>query len=422
MGARLTTKEFITVCKKVHKGLYRYNKTFYTLAHNYVTINCPIHGEFEQKASVHKNGHGCKVCKNIENGKNRRFDIGLIQNKIDNINGVGKYKILKHSEYINRDSDISVGCLQCGKVIRKSARLWWECNYSCPKCYPRRLEYVSDLEKSILRYIKLIYKEDIIQSDREIISPYELDIVLPDIKLAIEVNGTYWHSDKIKGVDYHYNKTATVQGQGYSLFYIWEDQWINKTKRMIIKSMLKSKLGKIKNKIYARKTTVKKLDKTPMQFYNNNHLQGAVGATYNYGLFLEDELVSAMSFKKDGELIRFTTKINTQVIGGFSKLLKAFERDNPQIKEIVSFSDNDYSDGKVYKENGFKIIKELKQDYFYIKPLANYLLIRKHKSSMRKEKLGIRNSVTTEKEYVESLGLLRCYNSGKIKWRYFTNV
>ena len=50
----------------------------------------------------------------------------------------------------------------------------------------------------------------------------------------------------------------------------------------------------------------------------------------NLGLFYEDELIQAISITFKGwhdgntELTRMTTKLNTQVVGGFSKLISYF--------------------------------------------------------------------------------------------------
>lgn len=282
-----------------------------------------------------------------------------------------------------------------------------------------RVNKFSELELSIQKYIKILYSKPILINDRDIIKPYELDIVLPKSKLAIECNGNYWHSDIHKPNYYHYDKTIEARKAGYSLFHIWEDQWFNKSKRKIIKSMLKAKLGLIKTKIYARKTVVKELDKTPIQFYKENHLQGSVTSTYSYGLYYLDDLVAVMSFNKSGELVRFCNKINLQVVGGFSKLL-SYVIKLKLFNEIISFSDNDYSDGAMYKNNGFTIVKELKQDYFYISRFLDGSFKRHHKFSMRKSKIAKKYGLTikgkTERELTRELNLLRCYNSGKIKW------
>ena len=58
-----TTEQFIIESKKVHGDKYDYSKVNYTNKENKVTIICPIHGEFEQKAGDHLRGCGCEKCK-----------------------------------------------------------------------------------------------------------------------------------------------------------------------------------------------------------------------------------------------------------------------------------------------------------------------------------------------------------------------
>ena len=65
MANRLTTEEFIAKAKQVHDNKYDYSKTKYNHSTDKVKIICPIHGEFEQQASVHLFGHGCPKCGNI---------------------------------------------------------------------------------------------------------------------------------------------------------------------------------------------------------------------------------------------------------------------------------------------------------------------------------------------------------------------
>jgi very-short-patch-repair endonuclease len=110
-----------------------------------------------------------------------------------------------------------------------------------PKCPVCESKYVSQLEKDIRNYIINIYDKYMIFNDREIISPLELDIVLPDIRLAIEVNGTFWHSNRMKPPGYHENKVQLCESVGYKLIFIWEYDWeenreevMNNIKNLII--------------------------------------------------------------------------------------------------------------------------------------------------------------------------------------------
>lgn len=59
---KTTTDEFIERASEIHQNKYDYSKTEYKSIFDKVTIICPIHGEFEQRANDHLNGHGCAKC------------------------------------------------------------------------------------------------------------------------------------------------------------------------------------------------------------------------------------------------------------------------------------------------------------------------------------------------------------------------
>ena len=58
----LTTEQFIKKAVDVHEDKYIYSKTIYTKSSEKVKIICKIHGEFEQVARHHLEGHNCKKC------------------------------------------------------------------------------------------------------------------------------------------------------------------------------------------------------------------------------------------------------------------------------------------------------------------------------------------------------------------------
>lgn len=62
MSLKKTTEQFVKEASAVHKEKYDYSKTSYKTAVKKVTITCPIHGDFEQRANSHLNGNGCKKC------------------------------------------------------------------------------------------------------------------------------------------------------------------------------------------------------------------------------------------------------------------------------------------------------------------------------------------------------------------------
>ena len=66
----LTTEEFISKAKEIHKVKYDYSKVNYVRGTDRVVIVCPKHGEFEQKAQGHLCGYGCRKCKYEKKKKN----------------------------------------------------------------------------------------------------------------------------------------------------------------------------------------------------------------------------------------------------------------------------------------------------------------------------------------------------------------
>ena len=276
-------------------------------------------------------------------------------------------------------------------------------------------------------FIKNNYKGEILFNNKSIINPYEIDIYIPELKLAFEFNGLYWHNEEHRENNYHLNKTELCEKQGIQLIQIFEDDWLYK--QNIIKSIVLNKLNKTINKIFARKTEIKEVydNKLISEFLDKNHIQGFVGSKVKLGLFYEDELVSLMTFgnrrvamgKKatnDGEyeLLRFCNKLRTNIIGGASKLFKYFIKNyNPE--EITTYADRSISQGQLYKTLGFTFNGKTEPNYYYIIDG-----IRHHRFNFRKDKLvkeGF-DSNKTEHEIMLDRNIYRIYDSGNLKYNY----
>lgn len=300
----------------------------------------------------------------------------------------------------------------------------WLERHIMPLLPPDRSIGVSRLEMSIKEYIStLVSEEEFHCSDRKLIAPQELDFVFPSKNIAIEVNGLYWHSEKFgRDNNYHYDKWEKCQEQGIQLITIWEDDW--RDRKEVIQRVIAHKLGVSTNPtIGARKTYIdeKILFEECSKLLNDNHIQGdAVGSHY-LGLRDKnnDELVAVAVLQqakdKQGffELIRYGTDRTVQ--GGFTKILRYIEKSMNAV-EITTFSDNEISDGSLYKNNGFVKISELKPDYKYV-----HKLTRKHKFLFRKDRFRTNPELKfeeglTERELAELNGLYRIYDSGKVKW------
>lgn len=66
---KLNTEAFISKASKIHEDKYDYSKVYYKRSRDKVNIICRIHGEFLQKAGLHLEGSGCKLCANSYIGK-----------------------------------------------------------------------------------------------------------------------------------------------------------------------------------------------------------------------------------------------------------------------------------------------------------------------------------------------------------------
>lgn len=319
-------------------------------------------------------------------------------------------------------------CNKCNNISELSFYFYYQ-RYTlgnldpCLICNPRYSQ--SSFENEVINFLKSINITNIIQNDRNIINPLELDIVLPDYNIAIEVNGIYWHSELQKGdINYHKNKYLKCKDKEIKLIQIWEDDW--KNKQDIVKSRLKNILNKIEYKIYARKCNIKKLtNKEYKIFLENNHLQGYIPSQYKYGLFYNGELVSAMGIgktrkslgyklNKNYELLRFCSKINYNVIGGISKLFKHIIN-LYDITYVISYANLEWGDGEVYSKLGMKFEKYTKVGYYYV--INN---IREHRYNWTKHRLiqlGYDKN-KSEHDIMLELGYYRCYNAGNSKWIY----
>ena len=69
----------------------------------------------------------------------------------------------------------------------------------------------------------LNYTGTITHNDRTIIRPKEIDIYLPDLKIGIEYNGTYWHSIESGTDKYtHRNKSLACRRLNIRLIHVFE--------------------------------------------------------------------------------------------------------------------------------------------------------------------------------------------------------
>lgn len=281
----------------------------------------------------------------------------------------------------------------------------------------------------------------VVQHERQLIKPLELDIYLPEYRIAIECNPTATHNsslgdpweDKKKPADYHKKKSDMCEVADITLFHVFGYDWTYNRDKVL--SMLVNLIGKNEETIYARKCIVKEVPgQDSINFLNANHRQGSANSPIRLGLYYTDELVSLMTFgkmrgtigtgKEDlsecWELVRFCSKLNTSVVGGASKLFKHFIK-LYQPRQIRSFSDRAHTRGNLYKQLGFVEIRRSEANYVWvdIKTDKAYHRVNAQKKNLKKflhdDNIDLSKS---EKQIMEEHGFVQVYDSGTITWEW----
>lgn len=271
---------------------------------------------------------------------------------------------------------------------------------------------------------------------RNVISPLELDLWLPEKNIAIEYNGIYWHSEISGGKDkwYHLNKTQLCEEKGIQLIQIFEDEWI--TKKDIVKNRLRHIIGNVQLRLYARSCLIKQISASEAnQFLNEHHIQGKDKSSIRYGAYFKNELVSVMTFGKqrrvlgnkknsnnEYEMIRFCVGKH-HVVGIANRLFMTFVREySPSI--VVSYADRRWTTlNNVYNTLGFELVSSGTPNYWYVGN-GN---IREYRFNYRKHvlrnKLNKYDSTLSEWENMKTNGYDRIWDCGsfKFEWNYQKN-
>lgn len=331
--------------------------------------------------------------------------------------------LFSKDEYENMHGCYKWKCVHCGNEFESSI---YTTDFSsvdrymprCLVCHPI-VEGISGKEKEIVDYVKSIYNGEVIENCRTLIHPYELDVWIPEKNVAIEFDGLYWHSDANDTCfDYHSMKTKMCEEKSVKLLHVFENEWDEKQE--IVKDRIRSVLGIGQRRIFARKCTIEEIDsKISNEFLEINHLQGKDNSSVRYGLYFNDELVSVMTFgkprfdkKHDWEMIRFASRIGTNVVGGASKLLAFFKANYSG--SIVSYADRRYSNGNLYDKLGFRLESISNPNYIWIK--KNVVLTRYQCQKSRLAKLlGDRfDKNKTEIENMQDNGWSRVFDCGNL--------
>lgn len=399
----------------------KFNERIYHIVHDiYEYKKCPICNNIIKNFLDYNRGY-CSTCcfdcarkfnnnkksVNISNSRKKKFFE-------ENIKKLEKFhlEVISDIDYLMINNKYKVKCQDCNHIydIDIEKQLFIR---RCIKCGQKSLPEIEIKE----------FVEDLgfktIKNSRKFITPFELDLYISEKNIAIEYNGLYWHSfgkDDHENKKFHLNKTILAKENNIQLFHIFENEWLNPIKQEIWKSIIKSNLG-INTRIGARKCKIKILSNEESRiFLDNNHLQGSCNASIKIGLIYNDKIISILTLAKprfnknyDWEIVRFANKIDINVIGGFSRLLKYFRSNYSG--SIITYADKRYSNGDLYRTNGFEELKDSEPNYFYTKgqELHSRIQFQKHKLEKQLKKY---NCNLTEAENMFDNGYRRIWDCG----------
>lgn len=229
MKRNRTTEDFINESKQIHGNLYDYSKSIYVKRKEKVIIKCKKHGEFLQTPDSHLLGRGCDKCahEKLDNKRRKNLSTFIKEAKLVHNN----FYTYKNSKYISWNKKLEITCPKHGsffQVPNNHLR-----GHGCHKC----IGNTSKAELEILKFIRKHTSTVVIQNDRTQIKPKELDIYLPNLNLAFEFNGTYWHSERFKDINHREEKTKLCKNKNINLIHIEEKDW-KEDKQKVLKFIL----------------------------------------------------------------------------------------------------------------------------------------------------------------------------------------
>ncbi len=146
----------------------------------------------------------------------------LLQERVDHYDKFVKLLAEKRIELVTPKQDYCDGCtlfeyrcIDCGKM-------WTSTMHDSYHMRVCSCHNTGVGEAAFLDLLKNEYGMSIIQHNRTLVKPYEIDFWLPDIKVGFEYNGLYWHSTKFREPSYHQTKAKLAIQAGISLYTITE--------------------------------------------------------------------------------------------------------------------------------------------------------------------------------------------------------
>ena len=350
---KLSLSDYITRATEVHNGKYTYDHAEYDGIDKKITITCPIHGDFEQRAANHLYlANGCQKCAES------------ISYKEEEVTEYVK-SIMKGSLVITRNRSILSG--------------------------RRELDIYIPSKNIAIEFDGVVWHSEMNGKDKMYHLNKTTECADKGIQL-IHIFEDEWDDKK----DIVKSRLRTLLGAG-------SDRKIfarNCTIREVDGTTAKDFLNKNHIQGYCQSTT-------RLGLYTK---EGELVSLMTFGT--SRHFIGNGS--KTCELLRFCNTINTSVVGGASKLLKHYIKEyNPT--EIISYADRRWSTGHLYNTLGFKLYNTSAPSYSYV--VNNKRVFRFNlRKSVLVSKYGCDPSMS-EHEFCLSKHWYRIYDCGCLCYR-----
>lgn len=153
----------------------------------------------------------------------------------------------KHRNEWADNYEIANNCTRIGKVISQYGQGWLSIKSKIRLTTLKGYTFVNNEDLSLIaEYDKCQSKPEkelfdfvndlcpAIFHDRQAIKPKELDIYIPNLNLAIEYNGNFWHSiENGCSEDYHLSKSLLCREHNIRLIHIYEFEDFEQQKQLI---------------------------------------------------------------------------------------------------------------------------------------------------------------------------------------------
>lgn len=214
---------------------------------------------------------------------------------------------------------------------------------------------------------------------------WELDFYLPDYQIGIEINPSYTHNSNhirknkygtTKAKDYHFNKYVSARDQNIRLIQLFEYDLYGKNLEKFTFPKLKSILNIDTTFVHTNNVIIEPCHnpKVIKKFLKQNQAKTDVtgDCTYILKLATTNEVIGMFELSylhnNTWKLLNVLVKQNYWIDGYLDKILDYINQLPFNIKQLLTYTDNNWTCGNKFKQTGWKFIHETGPNVKFVSP------------------------------------------------------